>query len=138
MAIDYTTARGQVRLLTSDANEANPILTDDEVNGFLLMRGITGPQQGAQLTTLKRCAADILDAIASSEALTSKVIRTQDLSTDGSKTATALREHADRLRNEAVAEEDAADKAAYGGWFEVAEFHPYPAPLGEATEAAAS
>lgn len=125
MAIDYATARGQVRLLTSDANEAAFVLTDGEVGGFLSLHGVNPNDLGAPRSAVKRAAADILDAIATSEALTSKVIRTQDLSTDGAKTAAALREHAARLRAQA----DDEDDTAAGGFFDVAEFSPYPSPV---------
>ena len=46
------------------------------------------------------CAARMLDAIAVNEVLLSKVIRTQDLSTDGSKVADSLRKQARVLREE--------------------------------------
>jgi hypothetical protein len=96
MAIDYETPLGQVRLLISDVNDAEPILTDTHINGFLGLNG----------ENVRRAAADALDAIASSEALVSKAIRTQDLQTDGAKVADALRKHADRLRAQADAEMD--------------------------------
>lgn len=92
MAIDFTTPAGQVRLLLNDVREgADQILSDEEVAGFLALEG----------DSVKLAAAQALDVIASDEALTSKVIRTQDMSTDGSKTAAALREHAARLRAQA-------------------------------------
>lgn len=92
MAIDFTTPAGQVRLLLNDVREgADQVLSDEEVAGFLALEG----------DSVKLAAAQALDVIASDEALTSKVIRTQDLSTDGSKTAAALREHAARLRAQA-------------------------------------
>lgn len=125
MAIDYASARGQVRLLTSDCDEAAFILTDSELGGFLAMHGLTATATSAAQATVKRCAADVLDAMATSEALTSKVIRTQDLATDGPKTAAALRDHAARLRAQA----DDADAATDGGFFDVAEFSPYPYPV---------
>lgn len=46
-------------------------------------------------------AAQALDTIATSEALISKKIRTQDLSTDGPAVAAELRARADELRNQA-------------------------------------
>jgi hypothetical protein len=131
MAIDYSTARGQVRLLTSDIDESFLVWDDDALNGHLRLWGITPTATDASRATLKRVAADVLDATATSEALIAKVIRTQDLSTDGSKTATALRDHAERLRAQA----DADDDAAGGGFFDVVEFTPYPVTA-EATEAA--
>lgn len=100
---------GQVRLLTADvaADEAARILTDDQVQGFLDLND----------ANVRRAAADALDAIAISEALVSKVIRTQDLATDGAKVAAALQARAAQLRAQA----DAADVDA-GDVFEVVEF----------------
>jgi len=98
VAIDFTTPAGQLRLLIADTDEANPVLDDPSVNGFLaLNRGV-----------VRRAAADALDAIASSEALISKVIKTADLSTDGAKVADSLRAHADRLRAQSEDEDDFA------------------------------
>lgn len=96
MAIDYDTPVGQVRLLISDTDETEPILDDSHIDGFLKLNG----------DNVRRAAADALDAIASSEALVSKAIRTQDLQTDGAKVADALRKHADRLRAQADDDED--------------------------------
>lgn len=93
-----------VRLLISD-NATDPVFADTEVEAFLALEG----------DNVKRAAAQALDVIASDEALTSKVIRTQDLATDGPKTAAALREHATRLRAQADRAEDLADE----GYFEI-------------------
>lgn len=122
MAIDYTTPTGQLRLLISDVDETNQVLSDDMIDGYLAMWGVTTGDITASRATVKRAAADALDAIATSEALVSKVIRTQDLSTDGPKTATALRDHAARLRAQA----DVDDEDDDGGYVDVAEFTPYP------------
>lgn len=127
MAIDYTKALSQLRLLISDVNELAYTITDDHVGGYLTMHGLTSTTvvTPADLPALKRAAADALDAIATSEALVSKVIRTQDLQTDGPKTAAALRAHAQALRAQAT-EAEADDD---GGTFEVAEFTPWPTVL---------
>lgn len=118
--IDFTSTTGQVRLLISDVDEQNQILTDDMIDGFLALAG-----------SPRRAAADALDAIATSEALIGKVIRSQDLSTDGAKVAEALRGHARQLRAQADAEDDALaplDVAVF-------EFRPYPTSYGpEAAE----
>lgn len=96
MAIDYSTTIGQVRLIIADVDEDELILDDAMIQGYLTLNG----------DNVRRAAADALDAIASSEALVSKVIRTQDLATDGAKVADALRKHADRLRAQADADDD--------------------------------
>jgi hypothetical protein len=103
MAIDYAQPLGQVRLLISDVDEANPILDDAQVQGFLAINA----------GHLRRAAADALDAIADSETLVSKVLKTQDLSTDGAKVADSLRAHADRLRSQAEDDDFAFDIVDY-------------------------
>lgn len=133
MAIDFTKAAGQVRLLISDADEDNLLLSDGEVGGFLARYGLTATDPISPRGPISRAAADALDAIASSEALVGKKIRTGDgLSTDGPAVAQALREHAARLRARAT-EEDAEDGVT-GGYFGVAEFQPYGADGPEAVE----
>ncbi len=121
MPIDYSTPVGQVRLLISDVDEDNPVLTDLMIDGYLGMHTGSG-------SAVRRAAADALDAIATSEALVSKVIRTADgRTTDGARVADALRKQAATLRARADADdEDAAwdDDSAVG----VAEFTPYPRP----------
>lgn len=99
-----------VRLLIADTSTdpAKRILTDEQVQTFLTLED----------DNVKLAAAQALDAIASSEVLVSKVIRTQDLSTDGAKTAAALREHAAELRAQAQQAADDVDE----GHFEVVDF----------------
>ena len=95
--VDYNAPVGQVRLLIADVDTGeNQIFTDEQLEGYL---SITHQ-------SVKRAAADALDAIASSEALTSKVIQTQDRSSNGAAVADALRKHANALRARAKEEED--------------------------------
>jgi hypothetical protein len=126
--IDYTTPVGQVRLLIADTNESALTLSNDQVEGYLGLYGADATT--STLSQTRRAAADALDAIATSEALVSKVIRTQDLSTDGAKLADALRKQAATLRAQA----DTADDDAAGGFLDVAEFSPYPGGGPELTE----
>ncbi len=120
MAIDYTTALGQLRLLISDADETAFILDDAQITGFLAMHGVDATASGTALTDVRRAAADALDAIASSESLVSKKIRTQaGVSTDGPAVAADLRKHAASLRA-------LADESDDGGYVDVVEFSPYP------------
>ena len=94
---DYNDPVQQVRLLIADVDTGeNQIFTDEQLKGYL---SITSQ-------SVKRAAADALDAIASSEALTSKVIQTQDRSSNGAAVADALRKHANALRARAKEEED--------------------------------
>lgn len=91
---DYVSV-GQVRLLMADVGSPQ-YLTDEQVGDFLTLN------EGS----VRRAAADALDAIATSETLISKVIKTQDLATNGPAVAADLRTHADRLRGLAEREED--------------------------------
>jgi hypothetical protein len=50
---------------------------------------------------VKRAAAAALETVASNEAMVSKVIRTQDLATDGAKVSDALMRRATELRRQA-------------------------------------
>lgn len=89
MAIDYSTDVGKVRLLIPDTDEDNALLIDPQIQAFLSMEG-----------SVKLAAAAALDVIASSEVLVSKVIRTQDLQTDGAKVSAELRARAASIRQQ--------------------------------------
>lgn len=119
MAIDYTSALGQVRLLASDVNESDFALSNEMVEGYLARYGLeaTSTLPGNR-AAINRAAADMIDAIATSEALISKVISTVDgLKTDGAKLADSLRKHAAALRARADKDEDTDDgeTSAYFG-----------------------
>lgn len=101
----------QVRLLISDTDPANRFFSTLEITDFLTMNG----------SSTRRAAAQALDTIAANEALVSKKIRTQDLSTDGPAVADALRALAAELRRQADAGEGDTDSVG----FEIAEFEPY-------------
>lgn len=103
MAIDYTTPAGQVRLLVADVDETTPVLTDGQLAAYLTLEG----------GVVKLAAAAALEAIAVSEVLVSKVIRTQDLAADGAKVSAELRARAKDLRQQAADEEDAAGDDAF-------------------------
>lgn len=105
---DLTTPVGQVRLLLNDIPDGSPataVFTDVEVSAFLTL---------ARGSSVKRAAALAIDANATNEALASKVLRTQDVQTDGAKLAAAMREHADRLRGEADADDEDGDGFFFG------------------------
>lgn len=93
---DPTTALGQVRLLISDTNAAAPVFDDNEITAFLTL----------EAQNVRMAAAQALDTIASNEVMVSKVIRTQDLQTDGSKVAAELRARATSLREQAAQVDD--------------------------------
>jgi hypothetical protein len=79
---------------------------DDAVEGtFVVLASLVGSLPIGAFLTLeagrpRRAAAQALDTIASNEVLVSKVIRTQDLQTDGSKVAAELRARAKALRDQ--------------------------------------
>lgn len=112
MPIVFTEAAGQLRLLISDVDEANLILSDEMVQGYLAGYGVLGNDPVLPRGPILRAAADALDAIANSEALVSKVMQTVDgLQSDGAKVANALRLRADSLRRQADDEEEKAKEA---------------------------
>lgn len=100
-----------VRLLSAD-NGTTPLLTDDNLSALLtLYAGNT-----------RRAAARALRTIAASEALVSKKIQSQDLSTDGPAVAASLMRAADNLDAEA----DALEAAEDAGFFEYTAFGEVP------------
>ena len=102
---DYATAIGQVRLLIPDTeqleNPADPdaeaayIFDDHQIQAFLVLYA----------NSVKRAAAQAKLVLATSETLISKVIRTDDLQTDGAKLGAELRAQAKDLRDQASEEE---------------------------------
>ena len=135
MPITFTQADGQVRLLVSDVDEANFILTNDMVAGYLARYGVAPTGPVTPRAPINRAAADALDAIASSEALVSKVMQTVDgLQTDGAKVANSLRTRADSLRRQADAEEAEVEGGTQNAYFGVVNFSPYTPPVSEAAE----
>lgn len=111
MAIDMNSPIGQVRLLTADLDPEKPLLADDVLNGYLSLNA----------QNVLRASADALDAMATSEVLLSRKIRTQDLQTDGPAVAAELRKQASILRTRA----DAAEQAEVDqDWLQVINFDP--------------
>lgn len=102
----------QMRHLIADLDPNNQIFTDEQLQTYLELNDWdTGNKPG-----IYRAAADALDAIATTEVLLSKKIRTQDVSTDGpavaadlSKRAAAFRARADKAEAKAEAEAEASD-----------------------------
>lgn len=107
---------GQVRLLMADVG-ATEYLSDFQVGDFLALNG-DNPYLAA---------ADALESIAVSEVLVGKVIKTQDLSTDGAKVAEALMKLAAlrRKRGEEIAAADAGDDFAFSiAYFPDGDYRP--------------
>jgi hypothetical protein len=94
----------KVRVLIPDTeavfnNGTETLFSDTEIDTYLAVAG----------GNVLRAAGFAIMAIATSEALISKVIKTQDLGTDGAKVAEAMRKNAEVLFARADAELLAAD-----------------------------
>jgi hypothetical protein len=109
VTITYDTATniGKTRMLIPDRDLSNAVFQDVEIQAFLDLNE----------ANVRRSAAEALETIASDQAMTLKVIRLLDLSTDGRAVSQALLERAARLREAAVLAEDSED----GGLFDYAE-----------------
>lgn len=102
-----TTSVRMVRLLIADTDSANRLFRVDQIQDFLDLEG----------SSVKLAAATALETIARSEVLISKVIRTQDLATDGAKVGAELRASAKELRRQVETGEGDADSG-----FDIVEF----------------
>ncbi|MER2142189.1 MAG: hypothetical protein ABS888_00230 [Eubacteriales bacterium] len=105
MAVDYNSPLGQVRLLIADLGTP-PLLDDETLQGYLVLEG----------QNVLRTAATALDAMATSDILISRKIRTQDLQTDGPAVAAALRAQAQALR---IRADEADAKAEEESFFDI-------------------
>lgn len=114
MAIDFATDLGKVRLLLNDVDESALIFSDAEIEAFLELEG----------DNVKRAAAQAIDTNADNEALASKVLKTTTLTTDGAKTADALRKRAAALRAQADTEAEETDDGFFFGIVEPAASSP--------------
>lgn len=120
--VDPSTSVGMVRLLIPDRDLDNLLFSDSDLAGFLALES----------AVVKRAAAAAIEAVASNEVMVSKVIRSQDLATDGAKVSDALMKRAAELRRQAD-----QDDPATSGNLDVIEFvdpfiRRYPAEGAEA------
>jgi hypothetical protein len=124
---DYDTDIGTVRALIPDVErvdftgEGVPtyMFSDAHLRALLRLYASRPSEAGR----IKRAAADAISAVANSEALISKVIKTEDLQTDGAKVANALLAGARQLRDDAERDdEQSEDEYA----FQIVDFQPYP------------
>lgn len=116
---DYSSVVGQIRLLIPDVEQlGNPadssataeyIFDDHQIQAFATLYS----------NNVKRAAAQAKLVLATSEALINKVIRTDDLQTDGAKLGAELRAQAIELNRQAD-QDDFAD--AYDA-FEIIDFN---------------
>lgn len=91
---DPATPAGVVRLLVNDV-AAPWVFNDAEITALLTLEG----------GSVKRAAAQAIDANAGNEALASKVITTESISTNGAALANAMHALAEGLRTQAVRDE---------------------------------
>lgn len=107
--VDFSTVVGKIRGLVSDTDQvdfsdtgtAEYMFSDAYLDGMYQMA------TGEGSAKIYRAAASTLRALAISEGLIQKVIRTEDLQTDGAKLANAFLAGAKQLEEQAiVAEED--------------------------------
>lgn len=124
---NFSTARGKVRALLPDVEQVDfsgegvpeYLFSDLHIDAFL------ATARGSGSGKIYRAAALGLRAIATSEGLIQKVIKTEDLQTDGAKLASALFSGAKGLEDEAARQEEEEDEWTYG--FTIVDFQPQPA-----------
>ena len=95
-----------------DDGSLSTLFTDAQIETYLAVNG----------GNVKRAAAQACRALAVSEALISKVIKTEDLQTDGAKVAMALRAVARDL-DESADNDDDREGAEY---FDIVPYYPRP------------
>jgi hypothetical protein len=122
---DYATPLGQLRALLSQTEQYKDPANPDASADYLMDDGQLKSFLALNSDKLYGAAADALLAIAANEALVSKKIRTEDLSTDGSVIANSLRQIASEFRTRQK-EEDVEDAALEA--FEIVSYTHYPAP----------
>jgi len=120
---NYATPLGQLRALVSQTNQYKDPADPAAVADYLMDDGLLQSYLVINSDKLYGAAADVLLALAANEALVSKKIRTEDLSTDGSVIANSLRQIAQEYRTRQK-EEDAEDAALEA--FELVDFTAYP------------
>ncbi len=97
-SFDLSSDLGKVRLLIPDRSPDEFLFHDEEILALLDI------EDG-----IKRSAALALETIASDNAMTLKVIRLLDLSTDGAKTSDAILKRAQLLRGQAEVEDESGE-----------------------------
>jgi hypothetical protein len=102
---NYATAIGQVRLLIPDVEQLSNPADPDAPNEYIFNDAQIQAFISLYSNNIKRAAAQAKLVLATSETLISKVIRTDDLQTDGAKLGQELRAQAKELRDQANEEE---------------------------------
>lgn len=119
---DFGTVIGQIRALIPDVEQVD--YSDTGIPEYMFadahLRGLYTIAVGDGVAKVYRAGASALRALAVSEGLIQKVIRTEDLQTDGAKLAGALLAGAKQL------EDQAASADEEGEIMTVVDFQPRP------------
>lgn len=119
---DFGSAIGQIRALIPDVEQVD--YSDSGTSEYMFsdahLRGLYALAMGEGSAKVYRAAASALRALAVSEGLIQKVIRTEDLQTDGAKLAGALLSAARQLEDQANAVDEDSEI------MEIVDFQPLP------------
>ena len=116
---DYSTVVGQIRLLIPDVDQLENLTNSEASAEYLFSDAQIQAFASLYSNNVKKAAAQAKLTLAASEALISKVIKTNDLQTDGAKLGAELRAQAKALRDEAL-QDDAFDASES---FEVVDYN---------------
>lgn len=126
---DFTTTVGRIRALIPDVEQVD--FNDDGTAQYIFadthLEGLYVISVGEGVAKIYRAAASALRALAVSEGLIQKVIRTEDLQTDGAKLASALLAGAKMLEDQATNADDDLEI------MQVVDFQPRPMDAFSAT-----
>ena len=120
---NYATPLGQLRALVSQTEQYKDPADPNAVADYLMDDGLLTSYLTINTDKLYGAAADVLLALAANEALVSKKIRTEDLSTDGSVIANSLRQIAQEYRARQKEADLGVDELEA---FEVVDYTAYP------------
>lgn len=120
--VNFGSVIGQIRALVPDVEQVD--YSDSGISEYMFsdahLRGLYTIAMGDGSARIYRAAASALRALAVSEGLIQKVIRTEDLQTDGAKLASALLAGAKQLDDRADAAEEDAETMM------IVDFQPLP------------
>lgn len=119
---DFGSVIGQIRALIPDVEQVD--YSDSGTSEYMFsdahLRGLHAIAMGEGTAKVYRAAASALRALAVSEGLIQKVIRTEDLQTDGAKLAGALLSAAKQLEDQANAVDEDSETMM------IVDFQPLP------------
>jgi hypothetical protein len=118
---DYSGVVGQIRLLIPDTEQLEDLSDPSSSAAYIFSDAQIQAFASLYSDNVKRAAAQAKLVLATSEALISKVIKTNDLQTDGAKLGAELRAQAAQLVAEA--DKDAVQDSYES--FEIVDFHTF-------------